>query len=38
MHVFKEGRHGTGLAMGDPALSEWTRLLANWLRVSGFMK
>jgi acetyl esterase/lipase len=38
MHVFKEGRHGTGLAMGDPALSEWTRLLANWLRVSGFVK
>jgi acetyl esterase/lipase len=38
MHVFKEGRHGTGLAMGDPALSEWPKLLANWLRVSGFMK
>jgi acetyl esterase/lipase len=38
MHVFKEGRHGTGLAMGDAALSEWPKLLANWLRVSGFMK
>jgi acetyl esterase/lipase len=22
----------------DPALAEWPRLLANWLRVSGFMK
>jgi acetyl esterase/lipase len=38
MHVFKEGRHGSGLGSGDPALSEWPRLLANWLRVSGLMK
>jgi acetyl esterase/lipase len=38
IHVFREGRHGTGLSMGDPALSEWPRLLANWLRVSGFAK
>jgi len=38
MHVFKEGRHGSGLGSGDPALSEWPKLLANWLRVSGLMK
>jgi acetyl esterase/lipase len=38
LHVFKEGRHGTGLGMPDPALSEWPTLLANWLRVSGFLK
>ena len=38
MHVFKEGRHGTGLGMTDPALSEWPTLLANWLRVSGFLR
>jgi acetyl esterase/lipase len=38
LHVFKEGRHGTGLGMQDPALSEWPTLLANWLRVSGFLK
>jgi acetyl esterase/lipase len=38
LHVFKEGRHGTGLGMTDPALSEWPTLLANWLRVSGFLK
>ena len=38
MHVFKDGRHGTGLGMTDPALSEWPTLLANWLRVSGFLK
>jgi len=38
MHVFKNGPHGTGLAQQDPALAEWPRLLANWLRVSGFLK
>ena len=38
LHIFKEGRHGVGLAMQDPALAEWSRLLANWLRVSGLVK
>ncbi len=37
MHVFEQGRHGSGLGSGDPALSEWPRLLANWLRVSGLV-
>ncbi len=38
MHIFRNGPHGTGLGMTDPALSEWPRLLMNWLRVSGFLK
>jgi acetyl esterase/lipase len=38
MHIFKDGPHGVGLAMQDPALSEWPRVLANWLRASGFLK
>ena len=38
MHIFRNGPHGTGLGGSDPALSEWTRLLTNWLRVSGFLK
>src|SRR5262249_44109592 len=38
LHVFKEGRHGVGLGMQDAALSEWPTLLANWLRVSGWLK
>ena len=38
MHVFRNGPHGTGLAQQDQALAEWPRLLANWLRVSGFTK
>jgi acetyl esterase/lipase len=38
MHIFKDGPHGVGLAMQDLALSEWPRVLANWLRASGFLK
>jgi len=30
-----ERSDGTGLGQQDPALAEWPRLLANWLRVSG---
>jgi acetyl esterase/lipase len=38
IHVFRNGAHGSGLAQQDPALAEWPRLLANWLRASGFVK
>jgi acetyl esterase/lipase len=38
LHVFRNGPHGVGLAQEDPALAEWPRLLANWLRVGGFLK
>ncbi|HJZ72060.1 MAG TPA: alpha/beta hydrolase [Vicinamibacterales bacterium] len=38
MHVFRNGAHGSGLGQQDQALAEWPRLLANWLRVSGFAK
>ena len=38
MHIFKDGRHGSGLGMTDPALSEWPKLLTNWMRASGFLK
>jgi acetyl esterase/lipase len=38
LHVFRNGAHGSGLAQQDPALAEWPRLLAGWLRVSGFLK
>jgi len=38
MHIFKNGPHGVGLAQDDPVLAQWTTLLANWLRVSGFIK
>lgn len=38
MHIFKDGGHGAGLALHDPALSEWPKTLANWLRTSGLIK
>src|SRR5215470_10873126 len=38
MHIFEKGPHGVGLANDDPALSEWSKLLANWLRVHGVIK
>lgn len=38
MHIFEKGPHGVGLATDDPALSEWSRLLTNWLRVHAVIK
>ncbi|HYT65290.1 MAG TPA: alpha/beta hydrolase [Vicinamibacterales bacterium] len=38
MHVFEKGPHGVGLANDNPALSAWSALLANWLRVRGVIK
>jgi acetyl esterase/lipase len=38
LHVFMQGGHGTGLGMQHPALAEWPRLLANWLRANGFIR
>ena len=37
MHIFKDGPHGVGMPMNDTALSEWPKVLANWLRASGFL-
>ena len=37
MHVFAKGKHGAGLAPGDPSMGQWSTLLANWLRTSGFL-
>jgi dipeptidyl aminopeptidase/acylaminoacyl peptidase len=38
MHIFEKGPHGVGLANDDVALSEWSKLLANWLRVRGVIR
>jgi acetyl esterase/lipase len=35
LHVFENGPHGVGLALGDAALGEWSVLLRNWLRGRG---
>jgi acetyl esterase/lipase len=38
LHVFETGPHGVGLALGDPALGEWSTLLRNWLRGRGLIQ
>ena len=38
MHIFEKGPHGVGLANDDAALSEWSKLMANWLRVHGVVR
>ncbi len=38
MHVFERGPHGVGLGNDDAALSEWSKLLANWLRGHNVIK
>jgi acetyl esterase/lipase len=38
LHVFEKGPHGMGLAMEDPANSEWSKLLTNWLRAHAVIK
>jgi acetyl esterase/lipase len=35
MHIFADGKHGSGLGKGDPALDQWPSLLENWLRAQG---
>ena len=32
LHIFENGPHGVGLATNDAALSEWPKLLINWMR------
>lgn len=36
-HFFRNGIHGTGFAVGDPVLGEWTKLLHNWLVAGGYL-
>jgi acetyl esterase/lipase len=38
MHIFENGPHGVGLATNDAALSEWPKLLMNWMRVHGLVQ
>ena len=37
MHIFAQGRHGTGLGTGDASLDQWPNLLENWLRAQGLL-
>jgi acetyl esterase/lipase len=37
LHVFAHGRHGVGLAAGDPVLSQWPQLCAQWMAGRGLL-
>jgi acetyl esterase/lipase len=37
LHIFTHGPHGSGLAPGDPDLSQWQPLLLGWLRRSALL-
>lgn len=36
-HFFRNGIHGTGFAVGDPVLGQYTTALHNWLAAGGFL-
>jgi acetyl esterase/lipase len=36
LHVYPHGRHGLGLAEGDPVVGTWTALCAAWLAARGY--
>ena len=38
LHVFPHGRHGLGLAKGDPSVSQWPQLCARWMDGLGMLK
>jgi acetyl esterase/lipase len=38
LHVYEKGRHGVGLASGDPILKTWPDRLDGWLRTRGLLK
>ena len=37
MHIFPIGPHGMGLAAYNPHVAQWSGLLANYLRLIGFL-
>lgn len=36
LHVFEEGEHGLGLADGQGAAGQWSRLASEWLQARGW--
>jgi dipeptidyl aminopeptidase/acylaminoacyl peptidase len=37
MHIYEQGKHGLGMAPGDPVLSTWTGHCADWLKGRGLL-
>jgi acetyl esterase/lipase len=38
LHVFRTGKHGSGLGQHEPLLSIWPLLLARWMAGLGYME
>lgn len=38
LHIYREGRHGVGLAPDDPVLRTWSDRLADWMRRNGWIE
>jgi len=38
LHIYEKGKHGFGLAPGDPVLSSWTTRCMDWLRGRGLLE
>ena len=38
LHIYEKGRHGFGLAPGDPVLSSWPRRCEGWLRARDLLE
>ena len=38
LHVFPQGRHGLGLAQGEPGTEQWPALCAAWLERAGWTR
>ncbi|MDB4875048.1 MAG: alpha/beta hydrolase [Gemmatimonadetes bacterium] len=37
LHIFETGRHGFGLAPGNPTLSAWLTICESWMRRHSFL-
>ena len=37
LHVFRTGKHGSGLGQHEPLLSIWPELLARWMAGLGYL-
>ncbi|HEY3756744.1 MAG TPA: alpha/beta hydrolase [Opitutaceae bacterium] len=37
LHIFRHGKHGTGLGKGNLELDQWPGLLDSWMRGAGFL-
>jgi acetyl esterase/lipase len=38
LHIYEEGQHGVGLAVGRGAVAAWPEQLAGWLKTRGLIK